>query len=140
MNPYSAYRRQEQAAGITRIDLVLALYDKALERLTRAEAALAAGDTNAAVGQLAKVQLKVGELASGVRLEGNEETGTNLLRLYEFVAFELRTATVNGIRNARKVLSTVREGFDAVRDEANTLERSGTLTRAGAPQMLLATA
>lgn len=140
MNPYYAYRRQEEAAGITRVDLVLALYDKALERLDRAERSLTAGDEPAAVAQLIKVQLTVGELASGVRLEGNEEVGANMLRLYEFVANELRTPAAAGIRNARTVLATLREGFEAVREEANALERSGRLARAATPQVVLATA
>ncbi|MBN9517531.1 flagellar protein FliS [bacterium] len=140
MNPYATYRRQEQAAGITRIDLVLALYDKALERLTRAEKSLAVGDAPAAVGQLAKVQLTIGELASGVRLEANEEMGTNLLRLYEFVANELRTPRAEGIRNARKVLTTLREGFEGVREAANAFERSGQVRTTAGSQMVLATA
>jgi flagellar protein FliS len=140
MNPYAAYRRQEHAAGITRVDLVLALYDKALERLTRAEASLAGGDAPAAVVQLAKVQLTVGELASGVRVEANEEMGTNMLRLYEFVANELRTPRAEGIRNARKVLTTLREGFEAVREEANALERSGAVAAAAGSRLIMATA
>lgn len=140
MNAYAAYRRQEHAAGITRIDLVLALYDKALERLTRAEAALAAGDAPAAVGQLVKVQMTVAELAAGVRLEANPEAGANLLRLYEYVANELRTPRVEGVRAARKVLTTLREGFDGVREAANALERSGQVSAAAGSRMVLATA
>lgn len=138
MNPYQAYRRQEQAPGMTRIDLVLALYDKALERLDRAEAALGAGDRPTAVGQLAKVQLTVGELAAGVRLEANPDAGVNMLRLYEYVAHELREPGVEGIRAARKVLRTLREGFEAVREEANALERSGKLGALEHEQMVFA--
>lgn len=139
MLAYQKYR-QDEPTGWTRIDLLLALYDKALERLDRAEAALGAGDPATAVPQLAKTQLIVTELASGVRVEVNPEANTNMLRLYEFVAVELAKATAVAIGNARKVLRTLREGFEAVRAEANELERTGRLPSADQLQMVLATA
>jgi flagellin-specific chaperone FliS len=140
LNAYQKYRKDEPT-GWTRMDLLLALYDKALERLDRAEAALAAGDPGTALPQLAKTQLIVTELASGVRVEVNPEANTNMLRLYEYVAHELAKATPAAIENARKILRTLREGFEAVRAEANEMERSGRLPPAGdQAQMLLVTA
>ena len=139
LNAYAKYRKDEPT-GWTRMDLLLALYDKALERLDRAEAALAAGDSATALPQLAKTQLIVTELASGVRVEVNPEANTNMLRLYEYVAHELAKPTPAGIENARKVLRTLREGFEAVRAEANEMERSGRLPSADQAQMLLVTA
>lgn len=140
MNPYLAYRRSEEPTGWTRIDLLLALYDKALERLASAAASLADGDHWAAVPQMAKTQLIVAELASGVRLDVDEERGANMIRLYEFVANELRRPTADGIANARAVLRTLREGFEAVREEANRLERSGLLSNADSLRMMQAIA
>jgi len=140
MNPYNAYRRPEPASGWTRIDLILALYHKALERLDRAEAALKGGDPLSAVTQLAKTQLIVSELASGIRLDVNEEVGTNMLRLYEYAVHQLRTPQAAGIRNAREVLRTLADGFEAVREEANALERGGQVNSAAKLQMVLATA
>jgi flagellar secretion chaperone FliS len=125
MNPYQKYRRREEAADWTRMDLFLALYDKALERLDRAEAALRAGDPATAIPQMARTQLIVNELASGVQVEVNPEVNTNILRLYEYVVTELSQPRVEGVANARKVLRTLREGFEAVRAEANELERTG---------------
>ena len=140
MNPYNAYRRSEEPPGWARMDLLLALYDKALERLDKAAAALTAGDGNAAIPLIAKTQLIVVELASGVRLDVDEERGTNMIRLYEYVGNELRTPSEVGIANARAVLSTLREGFEAVRDEANHLERTGSLSAASNLRMVQATA
>ncbi|MFM8273117.1 MAG: flagellar export chaperone FliS [Gemmata sp.] len=139
MNAYQKYRKDEPT-GWSRIDLLLALYDKALERLDRAEAALAAGDPGTALPQLSKTQLIVTELASGVRVEVNPEANTNMLRLYEYVVSEITQATPAAIENARKVLRTLREGFEAVRHEANQLERTGRLPAADQLQMVLATA
>jgi flagellar biosynthetic protein FliS len=140
MNPYQKYRRQEEVVSWTRADLLLALYDKALERLDRAEASLQAGDAVAATSQLAKAQLTVMALASGVNVEVNPENGTNMLRLYEFVVHELRTLNAPGIANARKVLRTLREGFEAIRDEANEMERRGQIPPVDQLQLVLATA
>jgi flagellin-specific chaperone FliS len=140
MNPYRAYRKPEPSTGWTRMDTLLALYDGALDRLNRAEAALRAGQELAALPLLAKAQLIVVELASGVRTEVNPEAGTNMLRLYEYVAHELRRPKLEGVQNARKVLLTLRDGFEAVRDEANQLERSGQLPAAEQLQLVAATA
>jgi flagellin-specific chaperone FliS len=52
MNPYRRYQQSEPETGWTRIDLLLALYDKALERLDKAEAGLRTGDRTGAQTQL----------------------------------------------------------------------------------------
>jgi flagellin-specific chaperone FliS len=140
MNPYRSYKQYEPASGWTRIDLLLALYDKALERLDKAEGSLLAGEPSVAVPQLAKTQHIVVELAAGVRVEVNPEANTNMLRLYDYVVAELSHASLEGIANARKILRTLREGFEAIRAEANELERTGRLESADRAQMILATA
>ncbi len=140
MNAYLAYRKREEPAGWTRIDLLLALYDKAIERLDLAANALKSGDSWTALPQLAKTQLIVSELASGVRLDVDEERGTNMIRLYEFVANELSHPSLQGIASARSVLQILREGFEAVREEANALERSGIFSAADSLRMMQAIA
>lgn len=140
MNPYLAYRKQEVSTGWTRIELLLALYDKALERLDLAEAALGAGDTSGATTQLIKTQLILTALASGVEPGADPQNGANVLRLYEYAAHELRQPRPEGIANARKVLRTLREGFEAIRGEANELERTGRIPSAEHLQMIHATA
>ncbi|HEX4610970.1 MAG TPA: flagellar export chaperone FliS [Urbifossiella sp.] len=140
MNPYAAYRRPEPSTGWTRIDLLLALYDGAIERLDRAEAALVRGDQAAAIPLMSKVQLIVTELAAGVRTDITPEAGTNALRLYEFVTHRLSEPRVDRVRDARKILVTLREGFQAIRAEATEMERTGQFHAASRLQMVLATA
>ncbi len=137
MNPYQKYAQNQQVAGLSRIDLLLALYDGALARLTKAEMALTNGDVPVATPYLCKAQLIVTELAAGVRLDVDEQMGTNMLRLYEFVVHELKTPRLESVRNARKILTTLREGFEGVREEANRLEKSGQLVAADRMQMVL---
>jgi flagellin-specific chaperone FliS len=140
MNPYQAYKRNEPSTGWTRIDILLALYDGALERLDKAEVAIKSGSTSTAITLLARTQLIVSELAAGVRLEGNEVTGSNILHLYEFVTDVLRKPDLKAIASARRILTTLREGFVAIQSEANELERSGQLPSADRLQMVHATA
>ncbi len=135
-----AYRRSEPSTGWTRIDLLLALYDGAIDRLDQAKSAIHGGSLAAAVPLLSRTQLIVTELASGVRTDVNEEMGQNMLRLYEFVTHELRCPSLIGIANVRNVLATLREGFQSIRTEAAELERSGRLPSAERLQMVHATA
>lgn len=139
MNPYLAYKKPEPTTGWTRIDLLLALYDKALGRLDGADDALRAGDESGATTLLIKTQLILNALASGVDVSVDPERGANMLRLYEFAANEIRTPRAEGVANARKVLRTLREGFEAVRAEANELERTGAIPAAEQAQMVRAT-
>ena len=140
MNPYLAYRNQDQPSGWTRIDVLLALYDGALERMDKASAALAANDRPAALPLLAKAQLIVSELAAGVRLDVDEKMGINMLRLYEFVTYELSLATPEHIGNARKIMVTLREGFEAIRPQAIEMERTGQVVAADSLRMFHAMA
>lgn len=140
MTAYRAYTTQPAAPAYTRIDLLLALYDGALDRLDKAAAAVGAGDPATAAGHASRVQLMVSELAGGVKPEVNPELAANYLRLYEFVADRLRTPTAASIADARKVLLTLRDGFEAVRAEANDLERGGHLASADRLMMLSETA
>jgi flagellar protein FliS len=136
MNPYRTYRRPEPSTGWTRIDVLLALFDGALDRLDRADRALQSGDRAAALGALVKSQLIVAELAAGVRREGNDAVGPNLLRLYEFVSHQLREPARDRIAAARRVLVMLREGFQAVRTEAVELERNGLVPAAEVPLLM----
>lgn len=122
-----AYARSERATGWTRIDLLLAVYDKALGRLDQAEAAIRAGDVGQAIFHMAKAQLAASVLASGVRAGDGNELGVNMLRLYDFVVRQLTEPTLERVQSARKILANLRTGFEAIRDEANSLERSGKL-------------
>ena len=140
MNVYARYSPVDQYASMSRIDLLLALFDGALARLTKAEMALTNGDVPVATPYMSKAQLIVSEMAAGVRVKVDEEMGTNMLRLYEFVVNELRTPRLANVKNAKKILTALREGFEGVRDEANQLERSGELVNAGRMQMVLETA
>lgn len=142
MNPYAKYASSapvaaDQHATLSRIDLLLALYDGAIARLGKAEMALTNGDVPVATPYMAKAQIIVTELAAGVRLDLDEQNGANMLRLYDYVVNELRTPRLANVKNAMNILNTLREGFEGIREEANRLERSGELVAADRMQMVL---
>lgn len=141
MNAYQTYRKQhQQPGGTTRIDLLLALYDGAIQRIGRAEELLRSGNRNEAVPLLSKSQLIVGELAAGVRTDIDPVAGPNLLRLYEFIVYQLSQATPEGAAQSRKLLETVRQGFEAIRGEAMELERRGEVVSSDNLRTVLTTA
>ena len=140
MNPYQKYRQSEPATGLTRIELLLTMFDVALARLEKAAQALTNGDVPIATPYLAKTQLIISEMAAGVRIDIDEAMGLNMLRLYEYAVHEIKTPRLQNVRNAIKVLSIVREGFEGIRDEAIQLEKSGQLVASDRLQMVLATA
>lgn len=140
MNPYSKYRQPEPATGMTRIEVLLAMFDGAIARLEKAEMALTNGDVPVATPYLAKAQLILSELAAGVRFDVDEEMAFNMLRLYEYAVHEIKTPRLQNVRNAIKVLGILREGFEAIKEEAIQLEKSGQLVASNRLQMVLATA
>jgi flagellin-specific chaperone FliS len=119
--------QKQQASGWTRIDLLLALYDGAIERLDRALVALRQGDKLSAIPLLARVQTIVLELAAGTNPETGDPSSANLMRLYEFFATSLAGTELGVLESVRRSFHTLREGFQEIRDEAIQLERSGAI-------------
>jgi flagellar protein FliS len=137
MNPFHAYKQQE-LAGWTRIDLLLALFDGAIERLDKAIPLLRQRDRKNAAPLLARASLIVNGLASGLDKDLGE-VPENLLRLYEFVTHAIRTQRFDHLEAATRVLRTLREGFQGIRQEALQMERSGAIPPANSSLMLGAT-
>jgi flagellar secretion chaperone FliS len=130
MRVQSAYRKQ-RAGDITRIDTILGLYDHALDRIEKAEAAVARQDQAMVRILLNKAQFAISGLVCGVQGHA-DDLSLNFLRLYEFVVRQLAAATPEGLQAAKQVLRTLREGFETARPEALRLEREGLIPPLGA--------
>jgi flagellin-specific chaperone FliS len=109
-----------------RIDVILGLYDQALERIRQAQDALRDADAVRASGCIAKAELAVSGLVCGVQGHA-DAVSQNFLRLYDFVTRNLRAKDVKSLAAATQVLMTLREGFSSVREEAQRLERDGVI-------------
>jgi len=131
MTPHAAYRARATTA-VPRIDLLLSLYSGAIERIDAARAATKAGQANLATAKLARAQLLVSELAAGVRPDIEPEVNVPILRLLEFVVAQLAAPADAGLASAIKVLSSLRDGFRGIRNEALELERTGQIPPAEA--------
>jgi flagellin-specific chaperone FliS len=126
MNPYLAYQQQRSNLGWTRIDMLLALYDKAITRLEEAIAVVEEDGPGAARPLLLKYKLILGGLVAGVNPDGGE-IATNFLRLLGFVAHCVDEASPEKLRGALRVLLTLREGLLGIHEEAVQLERDGVI-------------
>ena len=138
MNPLRAYAQHQTRTHSSRIDLLLALYDGAIERLEKAIFALRNGDQSAALPLLARAQAIVLELSAGINLEAEDPSSVNLMRLYEFFAHAIAQRQVAGLESVIKAMATLREGFRAIRAEAIQLEHGGAIPSADGPRHVLA--
>src|SRR5262245_12280054 len=125
MKPCESYQHHT-AAGWTRIEVLLALYDGAIARIELAIDALARRDKSLATPLLLRTQRIVAELMAGLDLNYGD-VPRNLHRLYGFVLRSLEIGTDVQLSAALEVMCTLREGLDGIRAEANALERSGAV-------------
>jgi len=125
MNPYRAYQ-QNRAAGQTRIDIILSLYDQVIGRVQKAIAATDRHDPAAVKHQLAACSLGVGGLANALSTNGGE-MAVNFLRLYDFVVRCLEEGTASRLKAALDTLQTLRDGFATIRPQAVEMERAGEI-------------
>jgi flagellin-specific chaperone FliS len=122
MNPYYGDALETMIKGWTRIDMLLALYDRTIENVQVAEAAYSANESQTFVdAQIAASQCILG-LYEG--LDTKEESAQNVARLLHFVAGRLEE---KDFAQAIKFLQRLRDSFAQVRDEANTLEQDGKI-------------
>jgi len=126
MRPHNAYNQHKQPSA-TRIDIIIALYRKALDRLERAARLLADQHPEAARAQLAEVRLIIASFSSGITA-GMDDNGLNFVRLYEFALHRLDTGGSDDIAAVRKVLTPLLEGFEAAREQAAALELQGQIS------------
>jgi flagellar protein FliS len=122
---YSVYR-SHQAWAWSRVDGLLALYDGAIDRLERAAALLDHGHVAEAAPLLVRASRIVVELMAGVRRDYSE-LSENLVRLYAFVLHRIRGGTAAELRDAIRVLSILKRGWEEIRPTALELERRGEI-------------
>jgi flagellin-specific chaperone FliS len=137
MNQRHAYR-QTFSPGWTRADMLLALFDGAVERLELAADCLRRDDQATGLRLLTRAQVLVCELAGGV--DPDYAHAAAFLRLYGMASTAIAAATVEHIESALHILRTMRSSVAGLRDEAVRLERQGDLPPARAACLVSATA
>lgn len=117
---------QQQSPSWYRIDMLLAAYDGAIERIERAQELMENGDTVAAAPLITRALRIIIELYGGLDLR-HGEIPENMQRLYVYVLHCISLGDSEHLLSALDVLQTIREGLRSVRDESVELERQGQL-------------
>jgi flagellin-specific chaperone FliS len=125
MRAFQAYRQQINPR-LTRVDLILSLYRKALAEMDHAVSLLQQHNAEAALPFLTKARLIVSGMGAGIA-DSTDESAENFQRLYEFVSFKLTQGKLENVIDARKIMHTLLEAFEAVRSQALTLESEGKI-------------
>lgn len=120
-NPTSIYLAAE-ATSIPRLKLVRMMYAGAIDSLERAKVKLDAKERPAFVKEVNKAQNIIAELNLALDFEAGGEISKRLDHLYEWMQRRLTPACLEGskepIDETIRVLKTLKEGWDGIRDEA----------------------
>jgi flagellar protein FliS len=121
MNVLSQTYHNDSVLSLPPGQLLLRLYDCALMRLQQAEEMLRAGNQPEASRALSKGLAIVSHLRENLRLDTEAEAAPLLDELYGVVSHWLLDANLNQdavpIQNSRRVLSTLKEGWDGAVQE-----------------------
>ncbi len=123
MGVLEAYKRQSVFGGWTRVEMLLQIYDRAISSVEGCKIASVNHDATAYAKNLIDAQKAILAIHSGLKPD-EHDVAYNIARLLHFVLVSIEKKDFDG---AGKVLLGLREGFAAVADEANQLERDGEI-------------
>ena len=125
MNPYLKYK-QASSLSWSRIDMLLVVYDQAVKSLDEGLQLL---EQNRA-SELPPVRLRAMRtllaIVDGLDLKQGE-LPTQILRLVEFCADQIKSQSPDAWRNAAEVIHKLREGFQEIQDQARNDEYEGRI-------------
>ena len=103
-----------------KVQIVLMLYDGALNHLKRAKLKITSGDHISKGHHFSKATAIVGELSNVLDMENGGDISVNLRRLYNFVLQRLLYANmhndIKALEEAEEVLNTIRSGWKEMMD------------------------
>lgn len=121
--PNNPYRLETQFGGWTRIDMLLAIYDKAIVATKAIEVAEKEGDQSTAISRLIEAQKCILAIHGGLKPD-EYDIAYNIARLLNFVLLQLEEKKYG---NAVKFLEKMRGMFSQIYDEAVKLESAGQI-------------
>lgn len=122
MNPYKT-AQENSTTHWTRVDMLIAIYDKAISHI---EQMTAANDEATATSERLKAVRLVTHLLTGLNHE-HGEIPQKIEQLLEFVNHSLADVNHAAAAHAAKVLTTLREAFEGIREQAVELESCGDI-------------
>ena len=123
MQQLKAYQKTSIQGGWSRIDLLLMLYDRALNAVEACEIAFEADDQVAFVKHELTTRKTIMAILAGLKPD-ESEVAFNIARLLHYVTF---TFDQRNFAAAKKILGQIHEGFSQIEQEANELENQGVI-------------
>jgi flagellar protein FliS len=112
-----------------RVQIVLMLYDGAINHLKRAKVKINSGDNISKGHHFSKATSIVSELSNVLDMEKGGDISVNLRRLYDFVLQRLLYANlhndIKALEEAEEVLSTIRSGWKEMMDGMKHHQQTG---------------
>lgn len=121
MEPVKKYKRQSLFGGWTRVELLLELYDEAIENIKICQQSSIESQTYA--NAFLKAQKTILAIHSGLKPD-EYEIAFNVARLLHFVLVCLEQKKYD---DSLKVLLELQVGFKAIEEEAKKLEAEGKI-------------
>lgn len=119
-NPYKSYLKQE-IEGATKGKLVLLLYDGAIKFLRVAKRAIEKKDIQESHNNIIKAENILFELMSTLDMDAGGDIATNLLRLYDFMIWQLidanKTKDAEKVESVIKLMSDLRDAWKTIVDK-----------------------
>ncbi|MEO2033131.1 MAG: hypothetical protein ABGZ35_13700 [Planctomycetaceae bacterium] len=126
MNPHQQYRRNS-SFGWTRIDMLIHIYNHAINSLQGGAELLEAGASpEQLIAARMDAQKKILLISDGLAVEQGG-SAVQVMRLCVFALDQIRTDSAQSWQSAARVLSTVREGFVEVQDTVRAAEQAGEI-------------
>ena len=125
MNPHLKYRNAKAIAW-TRIDMLLVIYEAAIEALDRGITILKSHDHSHLLQARLDAQRKVLLIAEGLSID-EDPTAAHIMSLCIFVLDQVQTDSLEQWKTSVKLIETLHEGFQEIADEARELERTGKI-------------
>lgn len=116
-NPYHDHL-EERILGSDAMELVVLLYQELVASIRRARRCVASHDIHGRSAAVSKALEILGELAASVERGAGGELGTNLLRLYSFLASRLQEGNFlqadGPFQECEQVASTLLDGWTVI--------------------------
>ena len=123
MDAYQNYSLETTVSGWTRIDMLIALYDRSIANIRFAQLAKQSNDTRLMTNKLIETNKFILALHSGLNIE-QDQIAVDVARLLNFVMLRLEE---QNFEEAIYFLEKLQSTFEQIREEATALEKSGKI-------------
>ena len=123
MNAHQNYSLETMVSGWTRIDMLIALYDRSIAVIRSAQVAKESDDIQLMTNKLIEANKFILALHSGLNTE-QDPIAVDIARLLNFVMLRLEE---RNFKEAIYFLQKLQKSFEQIHEEAAALEKSGKI-------------